>query len=175
MSKQHLYRHFDKNGKLLYVGVSTSALKRLAEHKQSSHWYYEITNVTIENFDSRDAVLKAEREAIIKEKPLHNLMRPSIEQTRKFERIAAEESRAAILKRIVSFDPVYTIRNTAKTLCMSEGKIKDLIKSNKIGHVCISERFVKGKAIKSFVITGWQIIEFLEHAQQAGGISKPEA
>ena len=32
----HPYRHYDKNGNLLYVGVSLSSLQRLGQHKSNS-------------------------------------------------------------------------------------------------------------------------------------------
>ena len=68
-----LYRHFDANGVLLYVGVSLSALGRLAQHKDSSHWFPEIKSVQIELFSNRKEALAAEREAIFKERPRHNV------------------------------------------------------------------------------------------------------
>ena len=34
-----LYRHFDCDGVLLYVGISLSTVARLCEHKHSSKWY----------------------------------------------------------------------------------------------------------------------------------------
>lgn len=70
--KTHLYRHFDANGQLLYVGISLSALKRLSQHNSQSRWADQIANVTIETFPTRDSALAAEREAIISERPIHN-------------------------------------------------------------------------------------------------------
>lgn len=67
-----LYRHFDIYGNLLYVGVSLSAVGRLAQHKRHAKWYSEIQTMTVENFSSRTELLNAERIAIINEKPLHN-------------------------------------------------------------------------------------------------------
>jgi len=68
----HLYRHYSKDGDLLYVGISTSAVARLAQHKNTSHWFREIGTITVENFDNRDEALAAEKFAIKKEKPLFN-------------------------------------------------------------------------------------------------------
>ena len=70
---QHLYRHFDEWDNLLYVGVSLSTIQRLSQHKSHSHWFNNISKITIENFPSREEVLKAERIAIQKEAPLHNI------------------------------------------------------------------------------------------------------
>ena len=34
-----LYRHFDRLGELLYVGISISTMRRLAQHKTQSAWF----------------------------------------------------------------------------------------------------------------------------------------
>ena len=70
----HLYRHFDAEGKLLYVGVSISALNRLASHQQNSHWFWDISKVEVSKFETRQASLDAETAAIKNEKPLHNII-----------------------------------------------------------------------------------------------------
>ena len=71
-----LYRHFDDTGRLLYIGVSTSPLKRLQEHRGSSHWSAMIRWVQIEEFSTRQEALAAEWAAITKENPLFNKQRP---------------------------------------------------------------------------------------------------
>jgi predicted GIY-YIG superfamily endonuclease len=67
-----LYRHFDADGVLLYIGISISAVSRLATHRCQSGWYNDITRVEIETFDTREDALAAEEAAIRAEKPLHN-------------------------------------------------------------------------------------------------------
>lgn len=69
-----LYRHFDADGRLLYVGISLSAVARLSQHANGSHWSKAITRVEVETHPSRDAALAAERAAILAEKPLHNVV-----------------------------------------------------------------------------------------------------
>lgn len=66
-----LYRHFDAEGNLLYVGISLSAVARLIQHR-SSGWFDQIVRIDIERFDSRDTALAAENIAIKKERPRHN-------------------------------------------------------------------------------------------------------
>lgn len=68
-----LYRHYDPAGVLLYVGVSLYGLARLKDHSNQSAWFERIARVEIERFPSRDAALKAEQDAIAKEKPLYNI------------------------------------------------------------------------------------------------------
>lgn len=73
-----LYRHFDAAGRLLYVGISLSAVQRLAQHKQASHWFAQIARVDVEWLPSRHDALRAESKAIANEAPLHNRARPCI-------------------------------------------------------------------------------------------------
>jgi hypothetical protein len=73
IKRTNLYRHFDAEGALLYVGVSLSALTRLGRHRKYSHWFEKIKRVEIERFPSRAEALIAERLATWREKPLHNI------------------------------------------------------------------------------------------------------
>lgn len=67
----NLYRHYDADGVLLYVGISLSAVNRLSQHK-SSPWFDRIARVQIEPFKTRDEALDAETHAIQHERPLFN-------------------------------------------------------------------------------------------------------
>ena len=67
-----LYRHYDKDNKLLYVGISLSAIKRLSGHRRHSGWYSKITRVEIEHHPSREAAEFAEMIAIWSENPKYN-------------------------------------------------------------------------------------------------------
>lgn len=71
----NLYRHFDANGALLYIGVSLNALKRLSQHQNLSPWFASISNVTIETFETKQEALLAERHAIERENPKFNIER----------------------------------------------------------------------------------------------------
>jgi len=67
-----LYRHFDADGKLLYVGISLSAAHRLSQHNGQSEWASKIASMTVETLASREEALAAERVAIKTEKPAWN-------------------------------------------------------------------------------------------------------
>jgi hypothetical protein len=67
-----LYRHFDADGRLLYVGISMRPFQRLYNHDRS-HWSQDIATVRIEWFDARKDALQAELRAITTESPAHNL------------------------------------------------------------------------------------------------------
>lgn len=69
-----LYRHFDSEGRLLYVGISLSAVERLRQHVAQAGWSGEIASITVETHPDRQAAMKAEREAVERERPLYNKM-----------------------------------------------------------------------------------------------------
>lgn len=63
-----LYRHFDKDGVLLYIGISLNPFNRLNQHFIVSEWVTEITDIKIEWYDTREEAVEAERQAIKMEK-----------------------------------------------------------------------------------------------------------
>lgn len=76
-TKTALYRHFDGNQVLLYVGISLSAVARLGQHMGSAHWALKIARVEVEWFPTRELALAAEKHAIQTEMPLHNIVHSS--------------------------------------------------------------------------------------------------
>lgn len=90
--KTALYRHYNAEGKLLYVGISLNHLARLTQHRSSAHWYEDIVQVTIEWFTTRDEAENAELVAIIAENPLHNEKRPDAEKNYQYiQRLKQED------------------------------------------------------------------------------------
>jgi len=69
-----LYRHFDKNDVLLYIGISLSTIQRLEQHKRKAHWFDQITRVSVEKFKTRKEALLAETLAIKTELPKYNII-----------------------------------------------------------------------------------------------------
>lgn len=78
MERTALYRHFDEADRLLYVGISFSAMKRLKQHRDHAHWFDAIARVTIEWLPSREEALIAEATAIRDESPKYNIQRPTV-------------------------------------------------------------------------------------------------
>jgi hypothetical protein len=102
-----LYRHFDANGCLLYVGISLNTVKRLAEHRQDSRWFNQIARVEIEHFPSRKQAMMAEQVAILTEGPLHNIQQNSSLLRREYELTpykTAGDSRHLLRSRLDEFD-----------------------------------------------------------------------
>ena len=91
--KTALYRHMDRDGNLLYVGISLKPFQRLEQHQNNSHWAYDIASVSIEYFPSRRDAEIAERKAISEEAPAHNIVHAVVSgevRRTKSERIVVE-------------------------------------------------------------------------------------
>lgn len=73
MSSQTLYRFWNADGELLYVGISVRPWDRWKQHRGDKPWWEEVTSVTLENFATRAEVLAAELQAIRTEAPKYNI------------------------------------------------------------------------------------------------------
>jgi hypothetical protein len=71
MTRTALYRHFDAAGQLLYVGISKSAIARLAQHSDKP-WLDDLATMKVEYFPTRGEAEAAEIAAIRTERPMHN-------------------------------------------------------------------------------------------------------
>jgi hypothetical protein len=70
-----LYRHFDADGRLLYVGIAMNPLARLAQHRYGrAPWFDQIQRIEISRFRNRLEAVRAERRAIKEEAPLFNIV-----------------------------------------------------------------------------------------------------
>jgi predicted GIY-YIG superfamily endonuclease len=70
--KTQLYRYYNHNQELLYIGISLNAVARLQGHKRNHDWTPEISFISVTKFQTRYEALAAEELAIKTEKPLHN-------------------------------------------------------------------------------------------------------
>ncbi len=70
-----MYRLFSGET-LLYVGVSSDTRSRFRKHRYKKAWWPSVDRVEYRWFPSREAAFSAEREAIIQERPQHNVARP---------------------------------------------------------------------------------------------------
>lgn len=71
---QVLYRFFDNQDQLLYVGISSNFFGRVGQHLDDKHWFHLCAYSTFEHFATRAEVLKAEKRAIKTEAPLFNIV-----------------------------------------------------------------------------------------------------
>jgi len=173
--KTHLYRHFDKDGALLYVGISLNALNRLGQHSDHSDWYNSISRVEIEVLDTREMALDAEAKAIFDEKPKHNIMQPRkknilVELARqnqieyKINRI--EMSKEELTGRVVKFNVLYSLQEVASFLHIGSQTVRKLIEEKKLGSIMLPPRDGLSAHKTPFkpkeAVSGWQLISYLE-------------
>lgn len=93
-----LYRHFDRSGRLLYVGISLSVVRRLSEHG-AKPWARDIASVTIEKFQTREGALAAEMAAIGAEEPMHNIVGVKVHTSLRTSRYGEDRYRDAEARR----------------------------------------------------------------------------
>lgn len=145
-----LYRHFDAQKNLLYVGVSLSAVARLSQHMNDSGWADQIASIKVERFPSRAEALAAETKAIQTENPKFNVQKVLRKEPERSEAHAREGVR---LIRQVALKPVYNLTEAGQALGMSSSAVSILIFEGKLQH------FMVGNRRK---VSGWHLIDFLE-------------
>lgn len=69
-----LYRFFDKDDVLLYVGITNNPKNRFKGHQKEKSWFNKVTHSTMEHFGSRNELEDAEVRAIQTEKPKYNVV-----------------------------------------------------------------------------------------------------
>jgi predicted GIY-YIG superfamily endonuclease len=68
-----LYRFFDVEDRLLYIGITAGLPQRLMRHADGKPWWLQVAKITVEVMPGRAEVLAAERAAIRAERPLYNI------------------------------------------------------------------------------------------------------
>lgn len=73
VNKTALYRYFNSDDALLYVGISSRLTDRVKRHSIGSDFFSQSVRMTIEWFDTRDEAIDAEIIAIKSEEPIFNV------------------------------------------------------------------------------------------------------
>lgn len=68
-----IYRCFSVDGELLYIGCSANVKLRIVQHRSSSAWFGDVTEITTVDYPTKHEALKAEAAAIMAEQPRHNV------------------------------------------------------------------------------------------------------
>jgi len=161
--KTALYRYFDADGKLLYVGISLSPTYRQSQHRDASPWYERIARMQVEWFESRRLAMDAERYAIQSELPECNIVhKRQVSARAAYLEELAEESCAELTRKVTRFSPAYSIKDAAGVLGTSESALRLALAAMEIPY------YPSGGSNVS--ITGWALIAYME-ALQAGVLS----
>ena len=98
-----IYRLFDSEGQLLYVGISDRPEVRWTEHALSKNWWHLVAHQSIDWLPTRTVALAAEAEATKNERPLFNAIRMadgSIVKAVYDDSVAREKITRALLREI---------------------------------------------------------------------------
>lgn len=68
-----VYRFFDDDDSLLYVGMTIDSGRRYGDHRRRQPWWGEVTRIMIERHPDRQAARRAELLAIRTEQPRYNV------------------------------------------------------------------------------------------------------
>lgn len=93
-----LYRFFDADGTLLYVGATTNPASRFDDHSKVQPWWPEVATITLQHCFDWDEMDTAETEAIRTENPKYNHLH-SKTATRKLRRPRREAGSGALFQR----------------------------------------------------------------------------
>jgi hypothetical protein len=74
MTRCAVYRHYDAEGVLLYVGMTFNPPKRMVEHRCCSPWADNVARTEIDWFATREEAAEAERIAIKAGRPAANVL-----------------------------------------------------------------------------------------------------
>lgn len=69
----HIYRCFDGNGALLYLGCTSKVKRRIKAHRLSSPWFAQVVRVETEGPYRRGVAYATELVAIRAEQPRYNV------------------------------------------------------------------------------------------------------
>lgn len=72
-SLTYLYRLFDAEGRLLYVGITKQLETRMEQHAKVQHWWPLVVSRNTQPFATRVAAMEAEAAAILSENPSYNI------------------------------------------------------------------------------------------------------
>lgn len=106
-----LYRFYDQDGSLLYVGIAENPRTRQKQHARQAHWWPEVdqSRTTVEWHEDRILASAAETAAIIGENPRYNIVgsprrtfpkRPRLTEINGHRAMSITELRAHVGERI---------------------------------------------------------------------------
>lgn len=69
-----LYRFFDADERLLYIGIADNVGSRIKQHLADKPWWRTVATIKVEEYATRPEALEAERQAIRSERHLFNIV-----------------------------------------------------------------------------------------------------
>lgn len=96
-SQRHvLYRFYNADDELLYVGITNNPASRFRVHEGSKQWWDEVDRIELKRYGSREELDAAERLAIRHEKPRYNIVCADPRQAIEARKLGATYSLAQV-------------------------------------------------------------------------------
>lgn len=70
-----LYRVYDANGQLLYVGITETGVSRFDSHRLHAKWWHQASRIELDHYPDRTIARSVEQACIDTWKPPYNLTR----------------------------------------------------------------------------------------------------
>lgn len=148
-----VYRLYDANGRLLYIGSSVHPQVRWEQHASEKLWWSSVAHARVDWHPNRRAARASELEAIRSEAPLHNNKGTEEEETFPYEgsrglgietilRRAAKEHRKAL-------DSLAIVAERAALSGLSVERISEQLAISEAEVQALAERLVEGGGIST--------------------------
>lgn len=69
-----VYRFFDAEDQLLYIGITCQLARRISSHELEKTWWGEVARISVEHHPTRGGALAVESAAIQLERPRFNII-----------------------------------------------------------------------------------------------------
>ena len=164
-----LYRYYDEQDKLLYVGITKRPRRRTKEHSAFSKWFTQAKKCTFEHFESRREALSAEFKAIKKEKPKSNITH-NHENWRELDKQKVkissslndvEDSKLYVTGRVVCTNPLMDPGSAARILDVSKAIVRSAIDSGQLKTTTVYYKW-REKTMSREYITGWDLLNYVD-------------
>jgi predicted GIY-YIG superfamily endonuclease len=154
-----LYRLYDEDGVLLYVGITNNWPRRRSMHMQDKSWWGEVCQVTFERFHHRTQAERAEPVVIKSERPRYNHVHAMVSPrtrsyTRRSLRVVLRYGRLTLIAQS-KLDEIVKRHPGEVLLEVQSRGVLDW------GHVSLTpelyhdlDRFCRGRAATYGVVTG---------------------
>ncbi len=120
--RTYVYRLWDKDKKLLYVGVSNNWAHRINQHKQQKQWSCEISSVTVQEFSSRSEAIDAESDAIKLENPKYNIA----------GRVSTLPDPVLVVDKTSRLDESYSVHQASIMIGVSDRRVRQLVVAGRL-------------------------------------------
>lgn len=98
MIRHCVYRFYDANCVLLYVGRSANVGQRVQSHQSSTRWFADVDTISVEHCDDANHASAVEAAAIRSERPLHNIhLNPEGSRARRYDDESAWRTQGLVM------------------------------------------------------------------------------